>query len=106
MIVHSFDQYRVINFLYFSSFSFFNLINKCHTKRRIATNEQAEIIFLSQVSESETNIVLELSAIYQLEDILNHQIQNVCGTTVSTTLLISVVLTGSNVCEFHVSNSL
>jgi len=47
MIVHSFDQHRVVNFLYFSSFSFFKLINICHTERGIAINEEPEIIFLN-----------------------------------------------------------
>lgn len=31
-IIDSFDQYRVVNLLYLSTFSLFNFINICHTK--------------------------------------------------------------------------
>lgn len=38
-----------------------------------------------------------------MEDILNHQIKNVCCTAISIPLLVPIVLTGSNICKFNVN---
>ena len=62
MVVHSFDQYRIINFLYFPAFSFFNFINVSHTKRGVATKmKNHKFMFLNRVQQKYPN---ELTSIY------------------------------------------
>ena len=103
-ILHSFDQHRIINLLDLSTFSFFNFVNICNTQGWIAGKKERE----SQTKHRSCNKLHKMfsSKASWSENLLNHQIQDVCCTAISTTLLISIVLTGGNICEFHISHCL
>ena len=51
-VINCFDQYRIVNLLYFSTFTLFHFINICHSKRRITVQQERGIKFLNKRSKT------------------------------------------------------